>query len=353
MKKRIIFALLMSSMILTSCASKEMSDMSTATNEAEIAYDSYYEGQTDDAYYEYTADFKSEGEVNSSETVHATSTKESDNSSLSSTEIKRDMLVYSCRMSVDVLKFDEALQSYRQIMDKYEGFIETENFNDGGNTSRWYDSEREKWNTYTATVRVPSKSYDAFCSEVSELGDLRNKNASVENVSTEYTDLSTTLKIYEKKEERYISMLADIKDEAQAVIVEDKLTQIQIEIAKIKTRMNQIKTDVAYSYVYVTINEVKEYTAEPVKTDTFGQRFVKTLKDTGRGFLNFLEDLLFFIINILPYALLIGGVVYVFARIVKAIKKVREKRNRKEYETRIKKENASKEENQASEEKQS
>ena len=62
-----------------------------------------------------------------------------------------------------------------------------------------------------------------------------------------------------------------MKSESEAISVENELTNIQVEIAKIKTRMNNIENDVAYSYIDLTVNEVREYTAEPVieKTDTF------------------------------------------------------------------------------------
>ena len=226
-------------------------------------------------------------------------------------------------MTVDVLEFDDAVAKFKESLDSYGGFVESENFNDGGQDDRWYyvDDYMEKWRTYSATVRVPSADYEEFCNNAATLGDLRKKNSSVENLSSEYYDLSTTLEIYEAKEERYIALLATITEDAYAVSVERELTNLQVEIAKIKSRMNEIKTDVAYSFVNITINEVKEYTAEPVKTDTFGQRLANTLSETGSGFLIFLEDLLFFIIAVFPYLILIGIIVFVVIFIIKKTKK--------------------------------
>ena len=224
-------------------------------------------------------------------------------------------------MTVDVLEFDDAVANFKESLDSYGGFVESENYNDGGSDSRWYYDDIEKWRTYSATVRVPSADYEEFCNNTSELGDLRSRNSYVENVSSEYYDLSTTLEIYEAKEERYIALLATITEDEYAVSVERELTDLQVEIAKIKSRMNDIKTDVAYSFVNITINEVKEYTAEPVKTDTFGQRLANTLSETGSGFLVFLEDLLFFIIAVFPYLILIGIIAFIVIFIIKKTKK--------------------------------
>lgn len=250
-----------------------------------------------------------------SEEYGAQSSEES--GSLSADSIQKEMLVYSCHMEVDTLDFDASLNSFKSTLDTYGGFVETENFSDGGGGGRWYYENEEKWQSYSATVRIPSSNYDAFCNSAGGLGDLRSKTSTVENLSREYSDLSTTLEIYEAKEQRYIDLLADISEDEYAVAIEKELTEIQIQIANIKTRMNRISTDVAYSYVYFTLNEVKEYVSEPVRTDTFFDRLGNTFSDAGRGFLNFLEGLLFFLIYTAPYFVLIGIAVFVIVKITK------------------------------------
>ncbi|MBP0961545.1 MAG: DUF4349 domain-containing protein [Oscillospiraceae bacterium] len=344
MKKKALFIFLICVSLLTSCGSKEYatSDMAYTNSTNTQGIQANYKSKTDgaayeaeyggDDYYEDYGDYAAEAANDN--TVYGEGTNDDvtakvQNTDISTDSINTEMLVYSCSMGIDVLEFDPAIESFRATLKQYQGFVESEQFNDGGNSSRWYDKDAQKWCTYQATVRVPSRVYDDFCSQISELGDLRSKNASAENVSQEYSDLSTTLKIYEQKENRYLELLAKAQDEVNAVAIEEKLTSVQIEIAKLKTRMNQIKTDVAYSYVYVTINEVKEYQAEPVHTDTFGERLANTLKDAGQGFLNFLENLLFFLIYAVPYLLLIGLGLFLFVKIVKALAAANSRRKEK------------------------
>ena len=69
--------------------------------------------------------------------------------------------------------------------------------------------------------------------------------------------------------------------------------------------MKEIKTDVSYSTIKLTIREVGKYEETPEKTDTFMQRLGATIKDTFKTFLLFMETLLFFIIRISPYAVII------------------------------------------------
>lgn len=285
---------------------KSESGAYAATNSASYNSDGYYADEAD------TKDYAAKNDEESS--------------SLTADSIQKEMLVYSCYMDVDTLDFDTSLNSFKNTLDLYGGFVETENFNDGGGGGRWYYENEEKWQSYSATVRIPSSNYDAFCNSAGSLGDLRSKSSTVENLSQEYSDLSTSLEIYEAKEQRYIALLADITEDEYAVEIERELTNIQIQIASIKTRMNRISTDVAYSYVYFTLNEVKEYVSAPVKTDTFFDRLSNTLSNAGRGFLEFLEGLLFFLIYTVPYFVLIGIVVFV---IVKIVKKCRAKKREK------------------------
>lgn len=337
MKRKIILPVLLCSLLLTACGSSDSyGGMNVASKSSayssEASYDSYSE---DKAYsseeYEYADADSSDASSNSS----------GDKNGLSSEKIKKEMLVYTCNMTVDVLNFDEAIGKFKESLDSYGGFVENESYSDGGSDSRWYSEDQEKWQSYSATVRVPSADYDSFCAAAAELGDLRSKNASVQNVSSEYYDLSTTLEIYEAKEERYIALLADITDEEYAVTIERELTDLQIEIAKIKTRMNEIRTDVAYSFVNISINEVKEYTPEPVKKDTFGQRLLNTVSDTASNFLIFLEGLLFLIISLFPYLVLIGIVVIIVIAIRKKIKNGKAAKAEKNAESRPNDENAS------------
>lgn len=321
MKKISITAFLLSAALLTGCGSSSNYASDTASiSQNSKGYSSY--DSASEAYYD--SDYSYSDEV---ENADASSNGSGDEDGLTADRIKKEMLVYSCDMSVDVLDFDTAVSKFKESLDSYGGFVENENYNDGGSGSRWYSEDDEKWQTYSATVRVPSADYDAFCAAAAELGDLRSKNASVQNVSSEYYDLSTTLEIYEAKEERYIALLADITDDEYAISVEKELTELQIEIAKIKTRMNDISTDVAYSFVNISINEVKQYTPEPVQKDTFGQRLKNTISSTASNFIKFLEVLLFVIIALLPYIILIGIIVFVIILIRKSIKKKRAAKN--------------------------
>lgn len=324
MKKILLPLALVGTILLTSCGSGMKAADRAETNSSAHQFDNAAEYKSDDSYAD------SEAYENG----------ESSSMSYKQSEVKAintQMLVYSCDMSIDVLEFDEAVDKIHELISTYNGFIESENYNDGGSTSKWEYSDSEKWKNLYATIRIPSADYEDFCEAAEKIGDMRRKSSSVQNLTTEYSDLSTTLSIYEAKEKRYLDILSEIKNEQEAIEVENELTTIQIEIAKIKTRMNNIENDVAYSFINLTLNEVRKYSDKPVieRNDTFGQRLKNTLSKTWDEFLYFLENLLFILIRILPYILIIGIIIFIIVKLVNFFSKRSEKRKKEKYQQRI------------------
>lgn len=307
---KIFIPVMLSALLFTGCGSKsEMNDSAKYDNVYTESYDTNVEEQPAVEKSEESADESQEAE------------KENNTSN---TVIRKEMLVYSCNLVIDVLDFDTAIDAFRSSLDIYDAFVEKENYNDGGASDRWVYENEQSWKTYNATVRVPSKDYNDFCDNMANLGDLRKKDAIVDNLTSEYYDLSTTLEIYEAKEARYLELISTV-DEQTAIALEKELTDIQIEISRLVTRMNKIQTDVAYSYIYITINEVKEYVDEPeiIENDTFGQRFRNTVSQSVSGFLSVMETLLFTLIYLLPHLVIIGIFIFGITALLKAIKKKR------------------------------
>ena len=328
MKKTLLAAALVGTLMLSGCGSETKNSFSAADAAPRNAEAGEY----------YKSENNIELETNAPSDAETPELLNIDYKQSDVKTINTQMLVYSCDMSIDVLEFDKAVDKIHELINNHQGFIENERYSDGGDTSQWLYSDDQKWKNFNAVIRVPSAQYDDFCKSVEAVGDMRKKDASVQNLTTEYSDLKTTLGIYEAKEDRYLEMLKEIKDQNKAISVEEELTNIQIEIARIKTRMNNIENDVAYSYVNLNVNEVREYTDKPVvkKTDTFGQRLGNTLSSTWSTFLSFLEGLLFVIIRVLPYLLLLGIFTFITVKIIKLIVRASEKAKKKRYEKMVK-----------------
>lgn len=229
--------------------------------------------------------------------------------------LDREMLVYRGNLIIDTLDFDQSVGTFRDVIKNAGGFVEEESTQDGGDLYSDYQiSKSEKRYEYEATVRVPSKKFDEIMEGSSTLGDVRSKSSNVENVTQQYGTCKSELEVYQVEERRYLELLEKAKKDETVLEIEEKLFDLQVKIAELKSTMKNIESDVTYSYIQISIRQVTEYAEEPEVTDTFMQRLVSTCKSSVEQFISVLEGILFFLIYTWYYILIIAIVVYIFIK---------------------------------------
>ena len=223
-----------------------------------------------------------------------------------------DKLVYTCRIQMETLTFEQTVDAIRGLIAKYEGFIETEEQSDS--SYGWYYADYRKTSaslTEYIVVRIPTENYDAFLGDLSGNGKITSKSQNVENITTVYNDTVTTISSLKAQEKRLLEMMGEAKSIEEMLAIEDRLTDVQTELAIYESRLSGYDLDVAYSTITINVREVLEYTptTDPVRVSTFGDRLKNTLNDSWKNFTSFLEDLLFFLIRFLPIFIVVGGLI--------------------------------------------
>lgn len=255
-------------------------------------------------------------------------------------DAKKDMLVFRCTIKVDTTDFDTSVQQLKLKINEYHGFLENEYQSDGSDYFGPYVLEESKKDyTYSATIRIPSEYYESFVSSTDGLGYIRSKSSSVDNVSTQYGTLKNELEIYEAEYDRYLEQYENTKDDNVALRIQSELRNLAITISDIKTRMSSIESDVAYSYVTISIHKVTPEQIEEVveveeKEDTFKTRVSDAAKSSWKAFLGFLEGVLIFFIQTW-WGLLIMGIIalIIFLCIRRSIRKHAKKVEAQKKET--------------------
>lgn len=319
MRKKMFSILLVCCLALTGCSSSTSNydtsaeDSSTSSNGAGFSIES--SAVKNDFNISKSEDYDS-SEVSSEQEV----SKEDDNNSVD-TKFDRDMLVYEGSIRITTKSYDKAISELDELYKKYDCFI---------SSSTEYQTYDELMN-YSATIRVNSSQYEDLMDGVSNLGTLARKTSEVTNMSMEYSDIVTALRIYKARQERYLKMLENCYDESDAIAIEDKLTDLEVTIGQYESRKALIETDVAYSYINLEIEEVKEYTSQVNHTDGFFTRFRKEVINTFFGFIDFLENALFFVIRIIPYVVFFF-ILYIVIKKLGLLKKLPKIRKKKKPE---------------------
>ncbi|MDE7279304.1 MAG: DUF4349 domain-containing protein, partial [Oscillospiraceae bacterium] len=142
-KLKFIIPAVLSAALFAGCGESDREYFSYESNGSDGQYiaQSFSKGSSgaydSDGYYSEEAETRDYASKNNEES-----------SSLAADSIQKEMLVYSCHMEVDTLDFDASLNSFKNTLDTYGGFVEIENFNDGGGGGRWYYENEEKWQSY-------------------------------------------------------------------------------------------------------------------------------------------------------------------------------------------------------------
>ncbi|MBP3326556.1 MAG: DUF4349 domain-containing protein [Coprococcus sp.] len=318
-------------------------DVNEAVQESAGGFsNSYSDDSVELATEEATAAAAEEGSYTDGDTTGATQAKDNGMG-----KISKEMLVYRGELRVDTLDFNTSVSNFKALINEKGGFIESESYTDNYSGNSYYAiDEASKHNLYTATVRVPSNAYDAVMNSATNLGDVRSRNSNVSNVTQQYSTYQSQLEIYETEYSRYLKLLENATDDEYALMIENELFDIQIQIANLKSGITNIENDVAYSYINITIKEVSEYEEEPEKTDTFFDRFKNTCKDSWNGFLEAMEEFLFWIVMNIYGIIVFAVIVFIVWRLLRKIR-VKKGGKRKKAEEQIVKQAVNQAVNQA------
>lgn len=328
MKKSLalIFAVLM---LLSLCACGEASTDTLALEPesaaADIAYDMDYTTSTASLANGYSRE--------------AASVEESATEAESEApEENPDKIIYSADVNLETTEFEDTLEKISALVDEYGGWIESSSIS-GAN---YYSISRG--NTYnrnaTYTIRIPCDDFDTVMSGISALGNVPYSHIYTENVTSQYYDTQARIDSYKAQEESLLKLMEKAESVEDIITIESKLADVRYTIESLQTTINNWDRKVSYSTVYLSVDEVSEYTPQAVVTKTFGEKLLQALKNGFRSAGEFLSDLVLWLVEALPTIVLAAAIIFgIFAAARPAIKKRRAKRAEKKAQKEQKENN--------------
>lgn len=320
--------------LLTGCGASSLSYDASSADTAMATADSY-DYSAGIAKNSYATEAAAEDAVYNEADCESGSIQTQD---LGSMTLLEEKLVYYCDLEIETLDYAGTLASVKEAIQQYGGIIQSEEETDS--SYDWYYEDYRKTSGTMRNyieVRVPSANYESFISSLDGVGKITSKSTSIENISQQYYDTTTQIEALQIQEKNLLEMLEKCETIEDMITVQDRLTTVQSDLNRLQTSKQYMDVDVAYSYVNINIEEVMEYhyDEEPIKTNTFVDRLTNTIKSTGRGFLRFLETLLFVVIRLIPYLIIVAVICFLFR---KKIKRWREDRKREKAAMRARRE---------------
>ncbi len=304
MKKRLLTVLTagMLSMALTACGGS--SDSASYGPAAEdMAAEYYYEPEMN-AYGAEDAIMLEESGKNATESAAMTNRK----------------LIKTVNLDVETKDYDGLLTHLETQIEELGGYIE------------YLDSYGSSYRHASITARIPAAKLDGFVRQIGETANITGRSESVEDVTLQYVDLDSHIRMLEEERDRLLELLSTAQTIEDMITIESRLGEVRYQLESMNSQLRTFDNQVDYSTVHIDIDEVIELT--PVVELTDGERiaqgFTKSVADVLHGIKEFFIGL---IINI-PYIIVWGIVLAVIFVVVRIFVKFSDKRSQRLAEER-------------------
>lgn len=224
-------------------------------------------------------------------------------------------------MELETKEFDTAFAQILQTVTQNGGYIANQNIS--GKSLRYNDSYYERYASINA--RVPSDKLDAVCSSIGGVCNVTSQSEQVEDITDRYYDADAHLNSLKLQEERLLDILSKAEELDDVIQLERALSEVRYEIESLTASLRRMDSQVRYSYLNMSLNEVVEYKSVQAPPKTFGEKLADSFRRSGRNLSSFFEGTLFFIIEDLPVVLIniaiLAVIVFVAIKFIRLFKR--------------------------------
>lgn len=206
-------------------------------------------------------------------------------------------IIKTANATLTTLEYDAFIEKLYLKITELEGYTDSDSF-----------SGSKPYRYASITARIPTARLDTFKDFLSGNAVLTHYSAKKQDVSIRYATLTAELETLRDKRDAISALLEKATTLSEIQSLTTARADVDTEINKITAELNTYDEKIAYSTVYVNVNETREYVEPTVeKKGVFkriGEGFVNSLKGVG----TFLVEFFVWFVSAIPYIILIGAI---------------------------------------------
>ena len=225
-------------------------------------------------------------------------------------------------MELETREFTEAVQSIQAAVAEAGGYIESQN-QEGyslGSRSRY----QERYANIQA--RVPSAKLDEVARWVGGFCNVLSQSESMDDITDSYYDAQAHLKSLQIQEERLLAILEKADKLEDIITLESALSDVRYQIESLTASLRRMDSQVAYSYLNISLREVVEYQEVQEKPRTFTERMGEAFGDGIGDMVDGLQSFALFLARTGPSLVVLIAIVVAIVLIVRSSGKAAAKR---------------------------
>ncbi|MDO4466130.1 MAG: DUF4349 domain-containing protein [Bacillota bacterium] len=221
---------------------------------------------------------------------------------------KQSKLIITSTIEMETLNLDEVIQKINTFTKSNDGYTQYSNI------YKDYLNQR----IYSATIRVPSESFDQYIVSIKELANVTSYSQSVDDITEEYFDIEARIDSLEAEKKRVTEFYEKAQTVEELTTVEQRLSEIDYELNSYKNQKKNFDTLTNYSTLNIYVQETKVYTETK---DDFGSRFLFALENGWTNCVQTLQNVVLSLVYNIWLIVLIVFACFVGYKIYKRFKK--------------------------------
>lgn len=207
-------------------------------------------------------------------------------------------IVYTADMRIEATDFAAARDAFLAAVEDTGAWLE-HTYVSG------CEEDHDRYASYT--VRVPAENYRTFLEQAGKGGSVSSLSEDARNITENYIDVQARLAALEAQRDRLNALADKAETTADLLEIENQLTDVQYELESYTGKLRAMDSQVMYSTVEATLNEVAVYS--PTASTSFGQRIADAFSEGGAGFVSFVQGLAIAVVYLWPLLLIVAAVV--------------------------------------------
>ncbi len=202
-------------------------------------------------------------------------------------------IIYTANLSLESKDYDAAVTALNTALSDADGYMESSNESTYNGSSR----------SLSLTLRVPQGSYQSFLTAAAQAGNLVSKSEQADDVTSQYIDLEARISNLTAQRTRLQELQASAETLSDLLDIESSLSDVQYQLESYQSQLDWYAQQVACCTVYVSLEEVKEYT--PAE-ESFGERLAASFRNGWTNFVAGLQQLVVWVLLVWPLLLVLA-----------------------------------------------
>lgn len=228
--------------------------------------------------------------------------------------LEPEKVITTIYLDFETTEFNQTTDELMILVEKYKAYIENSNIS----YNQYYNNKSYKYGSYV--IRVPKDDVVSFKAELNGIGNMTSESTNKEDVTKQYRDTESRLRVVTTKEERILTLLEKAEKIEDIIVLENQLSDIIYEKENLQSNLINIDDKVDFSTIRINVQEVEKLRNTETVETTFGTKIKNAIENSIFGFKNGLQNMVIGFIYMAPFLILLGIILFVVFRVIQKIR---------------------------------